>query len=160
MILVRNGRHFNESPVRQGKPFWHYGKGVETIRQEFSQFLFREELFGAYYNDELIGFIFLAYAGQARCSVRSFPKIEHRDKAPNNALIAKAVEVCEQKQIPYLVYAVDNRARWGIFKHRTDSNRSICPDTDVPLTLKGRVIQARPIMASERSFRNGCETTS
>ena len=29
---------FNETPVRQGKPFWHYGKSVETIRTEFSRY--------------------------------------------------------------------------------------------------------------------------
>jgi hypothetical protein len=52
---------FNESPIRQGKPFWHYGKDFETVKREFSRYLFREELFGAYYNDELIGFIMLAY---------------------------------------------------------------------------------------------------
>ena len=23
---------FNESPVRQGRPFWHYGKSFETVK--------------------------------------------------------------------------------------------------------------------------------
>jgi len=31
-------------------------------------------------------------------------KIRHRDKATNNALMAKAVEVCEKRQLPYLIY--------------------------------------------------------
>jgi hypothetical protein len=44
---------FNESPVRQGKPFWHYGKDFETVKREFSRYLFREELFGAYLDDWL-----------------------------------------------------------------------------------------------------------
>jgi hypothetical protein len=131
---------FNESPVRQGKPFWHYGKGVETIRQEFSQFLFREELFGAYYNDELIGFIFLAYAGQYALLGQIISKIEHRDKAPNNALIAKAVEVCEQKQIPYLVYAKWTTGTLGHFKQQNGFEQVDLPRYYVPLTLKGRVI--------------------
>src|SRR6266446_2695777 len=33
---------FNETPVRQGRPFRHYGKSVETVRREFSRYLFRE----------------------------------------------------------------------------------------------------------------------
>ena len=31
-------------------------------------------------------------------------KIKHRDKAPMNALVAKAVEICAENKIPYLVY--------------------------------------------------------
>jgi len=35
---------FNETPVRQGRQFWHYGKDFETVKRQFSRFLFREEL--------------------------------------------------------------------------------------------------------------------
>jgi hypothetical protein len=31
---------FNESRVRQGRPFWHYGKDFETVKRQFSRFLF------------------------------------------------------------------------------------------------------------------------
>ena len=27
---------FNESPVRQGRPFWHYGKSFETVKRSFA----------------------------------------------------------------------------------------------------------------------------
>ena len=30
---------YNESPVRQGKPFWHYGKDLQTVRRENGTFL-------------------------------------------------------------------------------------------------------------------------
>lgn len=26
---------FNETPVRQGRTFWHYGKDFETVKREF-----------------------------------------------------------------------------------------------------------------------------
>jgi len=42
---------FNETPVRQGRRFWHYGKDFETVKSQFSRCLFREQLIGAYYND-------------------------------------------------------------------------------------------------------------
>ena len=35
---------FNETPVRQGRQFWHYGKDFETVKRQFSRFLFREEI--------------------------------------------------------------------------------------------------------------------
>ena len=53
---------FNETPIRQGRPFLHYGKDFETVKREFSRFLFREEIFGAYVGEELVGFIMLADA--------------------------------------------------------------------------------------------------
>src|SRR5438045_8477603 len=53
---------FNETPIRQGRHYLHYGKDFETIKREFSRFLFREEIFGAYLGEELVGFIFLADA--------------------------------------------------------------------------------------------------
>ena len=33
---------FNESPVRQGRPFWHYGKTFETVKSQFARYLHRE----------------------------------------------------------------------------------------------------------------------
>src|SRR5262249_37200537 len=95
---------FNETPVRQGRRFWHYGKDFETVKRQFSRYLFREHLIGAYYRGELIGFVMLANAGRYALTGQIISKIQHRDKSTNNALIAKAVEVCEQKQLPYLVY--------------------------------------------------------
>src|SRR6266487_1332272 len=35
---------FNETPVRQGRPFLHYGKDFKTVKRQFSRFLFREEI--------------------------------------------------------------------------------------------------------------------
>src|SRR5437660_6741103 len=32
---------YNESPIRQGKPFWHYGEDLETIRRIKATFLER-----------------------------------------------------------------------------------------------------------------------
>ena len=90
---------YNEAPIRQGKPFWHYGKDFETVKGEFSRFLFREDLIGAYYNDELIGFIFLADAGKYALTTQIISKIKDRDKSPTNALMAKAVEICEKKKL-------------------------------------------------------------
>ena len=73
---------FNESPIRQGKPFWHYGKDFETVKREFSRYLFREDFIGAYYNDELIGFIMFAYAGQYAITGQIISKLDIEIKLP------------------------------------------------------------------------------
>ena len=78
------------------------------MKRQFSRYLFREDLIGAYVEDELIGFIMLANAGRYGVLGQIISKIQHRDKSPNNALIAKAVEVCARKGLPHLVYAY-----WG-----------------------------------------------
>jgi hypothetical protein len=131
---------FNETPIRQDKPFWHYGKDTETIKREFSKYLFREDLFGAYYNGELVGFIFLAYAEKYAVLGQIISKISHREKAPNNALIAKAVEICSNKKIPYLVYALWITGGLGDFKRHNGFERFDLPRYYVPLTLKGQII--------------------
>lgn len=130
---------FNESPIRQGKPFWHYGKDFETVKEQFSEYLHREDIYGAYYRDELVGFIFLAYAGKFATLGQILSKMEHRDKAPNNALIAKAVEVCEIKKIPYLAYALWIEGSLGEFKRHSGFEKYDLPRYYCPLTIKGKL---------------------
>lgn len=130
---------FNESPVRQGRRFWHHGKDFVTVKQQFSRYLFREDLIGAYFRDELIGFSMLANAGRYAYLGQIISKIQHRDKAPNNALIAKAVEVCERKQLPYLVYAYWGDGSLFDFKRSLGFEETRLPRYYVPLTRKGRL---------------------
>jgi len=131
---------FNESPVRQGRPFWHYGKDFETVKREFSRYLFREELFGAYLGDELIGFIFLIDAGHIAMLGQIISMIAHRDKSPNNALIAKAVEVCAARNVPFLAYAAwPDPGSLREFKRHNGFECMELPRYYVPLTLRGHM---------------------
>lgn len=130
---------FNESPIRQGKPFWHYGKDFDTVKREFSRYLFREDVFGAYYDGKLIGFIFLAYSDRYALFTQIISKIEHRDKATNNALIAKAVEVCAEKGIPLLIYAMWNEGSLADFKKHNGFQKMDLPRYYCPVSLKGRL---------------------
>ena len=130
---------FNETPIRQGRRFWHYGKDAETVRHQFSRFLFREELIGAYYGDELIGFAMLGKSEHFGDLGQILAKVQHRDKAVPNALIAKAVELCASKGLPYLVYAYWNEESLGKFKQRSGFQEIKLPRYFVPLTAKGRL---------------------
>jgi hypothetical protein len=130
---------FNETPVRQGRPYWHYGKDFEAVKKEFSKFLFRESLIGAYYKDELIGFIMLGYAGNYVELSQIVSKIEHRDKSPTNALLAEAVRVCEEESIPYLLYGDWDERGLGSFKKNNGFECFDVPRYYVPLTTKGKL---------------------
>jgi hypothetical protein len=130
---------FNETPIRQGRHFLHYGKDFETVKRQFSRYLFREEIFGAYLGEELVGFVMLADAGKYGFLGQIISKIAHRDLAPTNALLAKAVERCTEKGFPYLVYA-----RWlddslGDFKRSNGFQKFDLPRYFVPLTPKGKL---------------------
>jgi hypothetical protein len=128
---------YNETPVRQGRHFWHYGKDFDTVKKQFSRYLYREYIVGAYYKDELIGFLMLANAGPFALVGQILSKISHRDKATNNALIAKAVKICESQQIPLLVYAYWGTGSFAGFKHRSGFEKILVPRYYVPLTGKG-----------------------
>jgi hypothetical protein len=128
---------FNETPVRQGRQFWHYGKDFETVKRQFSRFLFREELIGAYYGGELVGFAMLANAGKYGVLGQIISKLKHRDKAINNALIAKVIEKCETKQLRYLMYAYWNENSLSDFKRHCGFECIKLPRYFVPLTLRG-----------------------
>jgi len=131
---------FNETPIRQGRRFWHYGKDFETVKRQFSRSLFREDLLGAYHGDELIGFVMLGNAGSYGVLGQIVSKIRHRDKGPNNALIAKAVEVCERKGLPHLVYAYWGDGSLMDFKRSNGFEEIRLPRYYVPLTRWGQLI--------------------
>jgi hypothetical protein len=130
---------FNETPVRQGRRFWHYGKDFQTVKHQFSRFLFREDLIGAYYKDELIGFVMLANAGRFGVLGQFISTFKHRDKATNNALMAKTVEVCAKRQLPYLTYGTWDQNSLADFKRHSGFEEAQVPRYFVPLTQKGRL---------------------
>jgi hypothetical protein len=135
---------YNECPVRQGRPFRHYGKDIETVRKEEATFLDSSTFIGAFLGEQLIGFIKLT-TNQARTQaglMNIVSMIQHRDKAPTNALIAQAVRFCTEGEIPYLVYAsfaYGNKQPDSIsdFKRNNGFQRIDIPRYYVPLTPVG-----------------------
>lgn len=138
--LVRGIQNiYNECPVRQGKPFWHYGKDFETLKKIHATFLEISDFLGAYYNGELVGFMKLVYGKQCAGTMNILSMIEHRDKRVMNALIAKAVETCDKKRIPYLTYCAWSKGGLGEFKLRNGFERMEFQRYYVPLTAKGEI---------------------
>jgi hypothetical protein len=134
----------NEVPIRDGRPFWHYGKDLETVRRDYSAYLDRSLFLGATFGDELIGFIRIVDLGEIASVMQLLCKNAHFDKRPANALLAKAVESCVERGFKFLVYGRyvygDNtQSPLTEFKRRNGFERYDVPAYFVPLTFKGRL---------------------
>ena len=150
---------FNESPVRQGFRFWHYGKDFDSVKREFSRFLFREDVIGAYYQGELIGFGMLANAGQFGNVGMFLAKMKHRDKAVNNAIMSKMVEICARRQLPYLVYTTWRDTSLVSFKRHCGFEEMRVPRYFVPLTQKGDLALKLGFKRFRHGLKEGLPTT-
>jgi hypothetical protein len=132
---------YDETPVRQGRPFWHYKKGFEAVKHETGTYLERSDFLGAFVGEELIGFLKVVYVDRMARLLQIISKAAHQDKRPMNALIAKAVELCEQKHCSHLTYGkyrydgLDSSLT--AFKHRNGFQEILVPKYYVPLTIKG-----------------------
>jgi hypothetical protein len=135
---------YNETPVRQGKPFWHFGKDFETVKRENITYLERSEFIGAFLNDELIGFIKIIHVDRVAVMIQILAKNAHHDKRPMNALLAHTVELCEKKRSEFLtygqyVYGAKQNSSLTEFKRRNGFEELKFPRYYVPLTFKGKL---------------------
>ena len=98
------------------------------------------------YPDKLIGFAKLTiddtYTQSGLMNIVSL--IQHRDKAPTNALIAQAVRSCAERKIAYLVYSsfsYGNKRQDSLsdFKERNGFKKVDIPRYYVPLTPVGSI---------------------
>jgi hypothetical protein len=137
---------YNESPIRQGQRFRHYGKDIESLREMKSTFLDRSVFIGAFFEDKLIGFVKLV-TNEDRSQaglMHIVSMIGHRDKAPTNALIAQAVRSCADRNISFLWYAnfsygKKQRDTLADFKRHNRFEKVEIPRYYVPLTAAGRI---------------------
>ena len=137
---------YNETAVRQGRAFSHFGKDFRTVYREEATYLDRSIFIGAFLDDRLIGFVKMVTDqrnNQANL-MNILSMIKHRDKAPTNALIAHSVKVCAERGIPNLVYqqfAYANKANDTIatFKEVNGFQRVDLPRYYVPISLLGKL---------------------
>jgi hypothetical protein len=163
---------YNETPVRQGRRFPHYGMTLEGAREYAGTFLDRSVFLGAFLEGRMIGFIKLVIdeTGNHACAIHILSMIEHRDKAPTNALVAQAVRSCAERKIPFLVYENFTYGKkqsdsLSHFKEVNGFKRVDVPRYYVPLTSFGRLALRlglhhrlverfpEPVMAKLRDWR-------
>jgi len=134
---------YDEMAIRHGRPFWHYNKGVDVVKRENSTYLERSEFLGAFLGEELIGFLKIVYVDRMARLMQIISKDAHRDKRPMNALIAKAVEICEAKGCSHLTYGKYRYSQESdsltSFKSRNGFEEFLVPKYYVPLTTKGKL---------------------
>jgi len=130
---------FSESPVRRGKAFWHYGGDFESVKKAMSADLEEAVFIAAYYEKELIGFTKLLITDRSAMVTLILDKMSHRHKSPMNGMIAKAVEICANRKIPYITYTLWRRGDHGEFQKRNGFQKMPVPEYFVPLTIKGKL---------------------
>lgn len=135
---------YDETPIRRGKPFWHYNKTFSEVKADNASFLERSDFIGAYLGDELIGFDKIIYTDCWAAQIQLISKLKHKDKCSINALLAKAIETCAEKRIRFLTYGAYIYGRKGAdpltdFKRRNGFTKVDYPRYYVPLTEKGKI---------------------
>lgn len=134
----------NESAVRQRMRNTYYGKTLDQIRKDYSSFCDRSDFICAYLGDELIGFLKIVYRGDVASILNLTTKLSHSDKRPANALVAKAVELCEARAITHITYGYFNYGNkrdssLRQFKVRNGFEEVLVPRFYLPLTMWGRL---------------------
>jgi hypothetical protein len=130
---------YNETPVRQGRAFPHYGETRETVATN----MYAEKnstYVGAYIGEELAGFIQVLHGDSIAILSNILAMQKHLDKAVNNALIAKAVEVCAEKGERWLMYGrIGNHPSLDRFKENNGFSKFSITRYYIPLTSKGKL---------------------
>jgi len=136
---------YNETPVRQGKRFPHYGMTIEGARKYAGSFLDRSIYVGAFVGETMIGFVKLSMdeSRTQACLVHILSMVQHKEKAPTNALIAEAVRTCARNGVRYLVYEHFNYGKKADslthFKEVNGFQRVDVPRYYVPFTMRGEL---------------------
>ena len=132
---------FNESPIRKGKPFWHFGKKFDDVKEILSRDVATSKFLACYYGTELVGLAKLNYAGQRFVNPGLFlTKHEfRREKYLDNALMAKAIEICTADGVSYFTYAHWRRGNHAEFLRRNGFEKTLIPRYWIPLTAKGKI---------------------
>jgi hypothetical protein len=135
---------YNETPIRQGKRFPHYGKDRETVYREEATHLDSSVFVGALFEERLVGFIKVVFdeTGTHAGIMNNVSLIEFRDKAPSNALMAEVVRICTERGASYLTYSnfsygKKQRDNLSDFKSNNGFEKVDVPRYYVPLTPLG-----------------------
>jgi hypothetical protein len=134
---------YNESPIRQNRRFWHYGKKYSSVWEENATYKERSTYLGAYYQEEMIGYMKIVWDENSARIMQILSKMEFYEKRPNNALMAEAVKQCCARGIEYLlyekyVYGKKDDNSLTDFKKKHGFIRMNVPRYFVPLSWKGR----------------------
>jgi hypothetical protein len=129
---------YTETPIRQGRAFPHFGESLETITA--NMYAEKNSTFiSAYIGEEMAGFIQILHGDDIAILSNILSMQKHWDKSVNNALLAKAVEVCAGKGERWLMYGrIGNHPSLDKFKENNGFVKYPVTRYYIPLTSKGR----------------------
>jgi hypothetical protein len=130
---------YNETPIRQERAFPHYGETLEHVRNMV--FCPVDCVYiVAYLESEIVGFIHLVFGDQIGVVSQILSLQEHKDKAVNNSLLAKAIEICAQRKIQHVMYGrIGNHPSLDKFKESNGFVKYPLTRYFLALTVKGRL---------------------
>ncbi len=129
---------FNETPIRQGRSFPHYGVPLDFVKLGLE--LPNSTYIGAYFQDELVGFIHLIHGDRITIISQLLSLQKHWDKSVNNALMAKAVEFCANNRIEWVMYGrMGNHPTLDSFKENNGFTKLPLTRYFLPLTNRGKL---------------------
>jgi hypothetical protein len=130
---------YNETPIRQQRAFPHYGESLRDVSKKING-VQNSTFIGAFLQEDLIGFIHLLYGDNIAIISQLLSMQKHKDKAVNNALIAKAVEVCTSSGTRWLMYGrMGNHPSLDKFKESNGFSKFLITRYYAPLTARGKV---------------------
>jgi len=130
---------YNETPIRQGRSFSHYGVALESVKRNVLS-IENSTFIGAYLENELVGFIQFVHGENTTVLSQILSLQKHWGKSVNNALLAKAIEVCFKHQISWLMYGrMGNHPSLDRFKESSGFTRIPITRYYLPLTKKGNL---------------------
>jgi hypothetical protein len=143
-LLHGISRLYDETPVRQGRRFRHYGKDLATVRAVNGSFVERSTFVGAYLGTELIGFAkLIADRDATQLGIAQIlALLRYRDAAVTNALVAHAVRLCTERGFSVLhygplVYGKKRGDGLSEFKRHNGFSRVDVPRYFIPFTQRG-----------------------
>ena len=129
---------YNETPIRQGRAFHHYGESLKSVGDNMAMAK-KSTFIGAYLEGKLVGFIQIIYGDNIAVISQLLSLQTHWDKSLNNALLAKAVEVCAGNGNRWLMYGrIGNHPSLDKFKESNGFKKYPIARYYVPLTWKGK----------------------
>jgi hypothetical protein len=133
-------RIYNETPIRQGRAFSHFGQTAQSVKAEILSAR-KSSFIAGYFQGELVGFIQLIYGDDIAIVSQVLSLQKFWDKAINNALIAKTIEVCVAKQVQWIMYGrMGNHPSLDSFKRSNCFEKFSLTRYYIPLTRKGKFV--------------------
>jgi hypothetical protein len=130
---------YNETPIRQERAFPHYGISLDTIMKGLTSTR-NVTYIGAYMQNELVGFVQLLRGDKIAIISQILSLQKYWDKALNNTLVAKTIEVCSVQHEQWIMYGrMGNHPSLDRFKQSNGFTQFPLTRYYVPITGKGRI---------------------